>query len=474
VAAAGAAAESTVMVARLSPRPQALRARVAAGTARVGPLELAVALGAALAAVAGTIGADARWLAALGRIIVDRGAIPDGIPYATAPSTGWHNVPVLAELVFRGVTSAAGDRGLLAAQVVAVAAALAIVAWDLRRAGADDLGGAVALLAVVVGSLPVLVIVRSQLFSVLLFPVLIALLRGEARSPSLRIWLLVPLLALWSNLHGAVLVGLAVAATYLIFERGRQQPLLAGSVLVASALAICATPALQHTPEYYASLARNEAARRGEGLWAPISFTSGFDLLLLAAAIALLVLAIRSRPPLWEAIALAGLAVLTVKTARSGVWLLFLAAGPAARSIRFEPGQGRRLSAPTLAVALALALFGVARGPLLNGAGKPLLDDALHRAGRTAILAESIPAEQVALKGGHVWMSNPIDAFHRRDQRLYLDWLAGKPAGDAALRQARRVVLVIRGSPAAKRMARSRSFRPARHDNNAILYVRRP
>jgi len=71
-------------------------------------------------------------------------------------------------------------------------------------------------------------------------------------------------------------------------------------------------------------------------------------------------------------------------------------------------------------------------------------------------------------------MSNPIDAFHRRDQRLYLDWLAGKPAGDAALRQARRVVLVIRGSPAAKRMARSRSFRPAGHDNNAILYVRRP
>jgi hypothetical protein len=462
------------MVARLTMRAPGLRARVAAGSAWAGPLELAAALGAALAAVAGTIGADARWLAALGRIIVDRGEIPDGIPYASAPSTGWHNVPVLAELILRGLTSAAGDRGLLIAQVVAVAAALAILAWDLRRAGAGDLGGAAVLLVVVVGALPMLVIVRSQLFSLLLFPALVALLRADARSPSLRIWLLPPLLALWSNLHGAVLVGLAVVTAYLIFERGRRQPLLAGAVLVVSALAICATPALQHTPEYYNGLVRNEAARRGEGLWAPISLTSGFDLLLLAAAIVLLVLAIRARPTLWEAIALAGLAILTIKTARSGVWLLFLAATPAARGLSFEPGQGRRFAAPGLAVALALALFGIARGPVASGASKPLLDEAISRAGRTPILAEGVPAEQVALAGGRVWIGNPIDAFDHRDQRLYLDWLAGRPGGDAALRHANRVVLVLRGTATAKRMSKNPAFRPAGHDSNAILYARRP
>jgi len=463
-----------VIVGALSTRALALRARVAAASTRVGPLDLAVALSAALAAVAGTIGADARWLPALGRIIVDRGEIPDGVPYASAPSAGWHNVPVLAELVLRGLTSAAGDRGLLVAQVMAVAAAMAILAWDLRRAAANDLSGALVLLVVVVGALPVLVIVRSQLFSLLLFPVLIALLRAEARSPSLRIWLLPPLLAFWSNLHGAVLVGLAMAGAYLIFERGRRQPLLAGAVLVVSALAVCVTPALQHTPDYYRGLIRNEAAQRGEGLWAPLSLTSGFDLLLLAAAIALLVLAIRARPALWEVIALAGLAVLTVKTARSGVWLLFLAAAPAARSLRFEPGQGRRLAAPMLALALALAVFGLAQGPLANGAGTPLLGQALSHAAGTPILADSVPAEQVALAGGRVWISNPIDAFGHRDQRLYLDWLAGRPEGDAALRHADKAVLVLRDTPAAKRMRKARAFRPAAHDANAVLYVRRP
>src|SRR5437016_12487398 len=112
------------IVGALSMRAPAVRVRIAAGSARVGPLEVVVALGTALTAVAGTIGADARWLPALGRIILDRGGIPDGIPYASAPSAGWHNVPVLAELILRGLTSAAGERGLLLAQVVAGDAAL--------------------------------------------------------------------------------------------------------------------------------------------------------------------------------------------------------------------------------------------------------------------------------------------------------------------------------------------------------------
>ena len=461
------------MVAELTSRAPVLRARVAAASARVGPLELVAALGAVLAALAGTIGADARWLSALGAFIVRHGSIPDGIPWASAPSRGWHDVPVLAELIFRALMSMAGGRGLVAAQIVAVAAGFTMLAWDLRRNGAGELEGGFALLLAAIGSLPVLLIVRSQLFSVLLFPVLIALLRAEARVPSRRIWLLVPLVALWSNLHGAVLVGLAVAGAYLIFARGRSQPLVAGGVLAASIAALCATPALVHTPEYYYDLTRNEAARRGEGLWAPLSFTSVFDLLLIGTAVVLLVLALRARPALWELIAIAGLAVLTVKTARSGAWLLFVAAAPAARTLRFDPSRDdRRGSVFVLAAAMALVLVGVARGPLPSGAGKSVLDEALRRAAGSPILADAIPAEQVAAAGGRVWMSNPIDAFSPRDQRLYLDWLAGRPSGDAALPQAD-VVLVMRGDAPAKRLRQSRTFRRAEQDAKAALFVRR-
>jgi hypothetical protein len=456
----------------LSRRASDFRARVAALSTRLGPVEVAVTLGAALTAVAGTIGADARWLPALGRIIVDRGSIPDGVPFASAPSSGWHNVPVLAELILHWLTSLGGDHALLAAQVVAVAAALTILALDLRRENANELGSAVVLLIVIVGALPVIFVVRSQLFSLLFFPLLVLLLRAEGRSPSRWLWLVPPLLALWSNLHGAVLVGLAVAGPYLLFERGRRQPFLAASVLTTSVVAICATPALWHTPEYYLGLLQNEAARRGEGLWSPISFTSGFDLLLLAAGLALLVLALRARPRLWETIVLAGLAVLTVKTARSGVWLLFFAAAPAAKGLRFEPDRARRMTAPAFVVALLLGVFGLVRGPLPTSAGKPLIDEALRRAAGTPVVAESIPAEQIALAGGRVWMSNPIDAFPHHDQRVYLDWLAGRASGDAALRHAGRVVLVIRDDAPAKRLERASGFREVAHDANAILYVR--
>jgi len=466
------AAGGAAIVAGLSPRALALRSRVVAASSRLGPLELVVALGAALAAVAGTIGADARWLPALGRIIVGRGEIPKGVPYASAPSTGWHNVPVLAELILRGLTSVAGNRGFLVAQVIAVAAALALLAWDLRRAGADDFGGALVLLVIVVGALPALLVIRSQLFSLLFFPALVALLRIEMREPSARIWLLLPLLALWSNLHGAVLVGLAIAASYLVLERGRRQPLLAAAVLGGSALAVCATPALAQTPDYYLGVLHNEAARRGVQLWAPLSLTSGFDLLLLATAVTLVILALRSRPALWETVALAALAILTIRTARSGVWLLFFAAAPAARALRFGPGRSLRLAVPALAVAAAVVAFGLVHGPLSTGAGKPLLVEALQRAHGTPILAEGVLAEQVALAGGRVWMSNPLDAFSRHDQRLYLDWLAGHAKGDAALQAAPRVVLVLRDSDAAHRLGHSRLAHRVASDANALLYVK--
>ena len=74
---------------------------------------LAVAFGAGSCALLASVGADARWLAALGEEIVEKGSIPTGIPYAAAPSMDWVNVPVLGELIFHGLQVVAGDKGLL-------------------------------------------------------------------------------------------------------------------------------------------------------------------------------------------------------------------------------------------------------------------------------------------------------------------------------------------------------------------------
>jgi hypothetical protein len=240
-----------------------------------------------------------------------------------------------------------------------------------------------------------------------------------------------------------------------------------------SALAICLTPALERTPAYYLGVLRNEAARRGEGLWAPLSLSAGVDLLLLASGVVLLALAVRARPALWEIVGLAALAVLSAKTSRSGVWLLFFAAPPAARAVGLQT-RSRLWAVPTVAAGI-VAIYGLVHGPF---SPKARASDALIRqtvvaARGTPVLAQDALAEQVALAGGRVWMGNPLDAFPRRDQALYLDWLDGRPKGKGAFAHAPRAVLVKLYGPASRLTAQAPGLREAAADSYAVLYVKR-
>jgi hypothetical protein len=85
------------------------------------------------------------------------------------------------------------------------------------------------------------------------------------------------------------------------------------------------------------------------------------------------------------------------------------------------------------------------------------------------VLAEAFLGQQVVLAGGRVWVENPIDAFRRTDQRLYLDWLAARPSGDRAVARAR-YVLVQAGSKAGRRAARDRRLTVVEKAQHAVLY----
>jgi len=392
---------------------------------RPSPSTLAIALVAALVSVIGSMGADARWLVAMGRIVVERGSIPNEVPYAAASSSDWSNVPVLAELSFYGLDVALGDHGLLLAQLAAVIFACGVLAAGIRRAGVGHAAAALSLLLVAAASLSAFAVVRVQLFSLVLFPLLLLLLRSEARAPTRLIWLVVPLFALWSNLHGAALVGIAVAGAYLVLERSRCRPLESAAVLFLSGLALLATPALGGTVSYYAGVLQNEAAARGAGLWAPLSLTAPLDILFLAAALPLVALALRSRPALWELGALAGLVLLTIQSARGGVWLAFMLAVPAAAGLRRLRERPIRIGRALLGLSAAIVIASVIRGPLVAGASEELLERTLREAAGTPVLAEPLAAEQLAAAGGRLWLANPLDAFSAEDQRLYLDWLEG-------------------------------------------------
>lgn len=436
-------------------------------------LAVVIALITGLMAIVATVGADARWLAALGRIIVAQRSIPDGIPFAAAPTSHWSNTLVVAELTFDGLERAFGDRGLLVAQLVAVALAMTVLARDARAGGANSFGTASALALVAIGSLGSLAVARVQLFSLVLFPLLVALLRSQARAPSRRLYLALVLLAVWSNLHGAALLGLAVLWAYLALSRFRQERWTAVAVAVLAPLAICLTPAGIDTVDYYRGLLTNVAAQRGVGLWSPLS-TGPLDVLMVAVALALLFRMRRARPPLWELVVIAGLAILTIKAGRDGVWLLFFLAPLAAHSSRAVRREWNGLLPIAAVAALALLVLGLARTPTRATVGPALVARAITLAHGTPVLAEAIAAEQVALAGGRIWVGDPLDAFPRRIQGLYLDWLAGDPDGRAVLANPRiEVVLVSPGSAALTLTAADSAFIRVAGDKAAVLFVRR-
>lgn len=429
----------------------------------------------ALCALLATVGADASWLAALGGEIARSWSIPGGVPFAAVTSAGWHNVPVLGELVFHALDAGLGTRGLVFAQLVAVVACLTFVSIDVRRGGVADAPGALSLILVAFASAPAILVVRSQLYSLALFPLLVLLLRADARRPSRRLWLLVPLVALWSNLHGGVLLGVAVAGAYLVFARARKEPLVAAGVGAGMALALFATPALVETAAYYRGVLGSRAAVHGEGLWRPLSLGAPFDVVFLMVALPLLVLAIRSRPALWEKVAIAGLTIAAVRSSRNEVWLALFLALPAARGLA---GSRRwRIAVPPLAMgAIAgllavVAVAGIARTPASNGASPRLLQAAAGAAGRTPILADGLNAEELALASRRILIGNPLDAFPVREQQRYLDWLAGRRAGDVEVSRVQ-VVLVTAGSAAERRLARRPDFRALARDRWAVVYVR--
>lgn len=426
----------------------------------------------AAAALAGRVGSDARWLAALGRLIVQRGSVPAGIPFAADASAHWPNVPVLGELIFHWLEQAMGDRGLMLAQLLAGAVALGMLAADARSGGAGATGTSRALLLAGLGSITALAIARSQLFSLALFPVLCWLIRADARRPTNRIWLAIPLLALWSNLHGGVLVGLATFEAYLLFGRLRTQPVATVLVGLAGALAICATPALLASAAYYRGVLTGQAPSSGEGLWAPLALSSPLDVLFILCAAALLVQFWRAHPARWELAVALGLIFLAAQAGRNGVWLALFLAPPASRSF-VARRQWQLLTGPVALLSAALLLFALARGPVPDGASPGLVARAISLAHGSPVLASATIDEQVALAGGSIVVGDPIDAFPDRDQVAYLDWLKGSRHALAALGAGVRVILVMRTDPARQAVARDPAFARVGEDPQALLYARR-
>jgi len=383
--------------------------------------------GILFAALFAQIGADTYWLVALGDRIRNTGSIPDGVPFASADTSGWHNTLVLAELIL-SVAAGWGTAGLIGLQLVVDGAALALLAAGARRAGASDRATAVALAIAILGALPALVVVKLQVFSLIPFVLLLLLLRSQHRRPTRAIWLAPLLVALWTNLHGAVLLGVAVVGAYLLFSRLRIRPIETLLVGPATLLALLATPQGLRTIDYYRDVMGNEAAVRGAGMWARLSLSNPFDVVLIITAVVLLAAALRRRLPVWEYVVLLGLVVATATASRHGIWVVLAAAGPAACGFtRGSLAKGRSTATAGLLGALAGLVLALVVLPQRHadqmGVSPALVDAVAERTAHGVVLAPEPLVESLVAAGVTTWASNPIDAFDHDVQVAYLDFI---------------------------------------------------
>jgi hypothetical protein len=188
----------------------------------------AITLGVILLAVAlakGTQDPDYFWHVTAGRLIATTGAVPSTDPFSfTWAGQPWTPHEWLSELLIYRIVSSLGFAAAVIVFGLLGPLTFGVLAFILRRHAVRTLSIVV---ACTLGALVLIpfVTVRPQAVSWLLMAVVLGIL-WELRAPLGR-WalVLVPLFALWANLHGLWVIGLGMVAVYTLFTLAGRTPM---------------------------------------------------------------------------------------------------------------------------------------------------------------------------------------------------------------------------------------------------------
>ncbi len=334
-----------------------------------------------------SVGGDAFFCLLFGRDVLERG-LPHVNDMTTLGYGGWWiDAQWLAHLIFYGVYRVGGFPLCLVLVTTLEALGLAAASWAAVRAGASSVRVFMGTLAALT-LLPSFTVMRAQAFAWPLLGLVLWLVVDDDRRPSRRLWWAVPLIALWTNLHGSALVGagvvgLAALRTAIARPAQRLERLALGAVAGAASLA---SP--YWLPPYWWKMT-TDAGPFVE--WeAPTLLDDPQHVLLGALVLGGVAWRLRKLRTL-DALLLVVLALLGLRAVRYGLLLAFALAalGPGLLEAVIGPRSfAPRRVAPVVAFAGALFLGGVAFGAAV-------LDERL---------AEKFPPEVARLpfEGGNV------------------------------------------------------------------------
>jgi hypothetical protein len=256
---------------RANLRVPAFRGAVLRTAEQDGLLLLVFAGYAAALLLTATGTANDTWLAVVGGREAAHG-LPS-VDHLTVLAGGarWVDQQWLAQLLFYGAYS--GGRLMLVVILSASFAFAAIVgAAVVARWRGSDMRATVwvAAVAMVPYVLPAEV-PRAQSLVYPLFVGVVWLLIRDNLSPSRHVIVVLPVLALWANLHGSVLIGVTIVALHGLLIL-RRRPLVGSLLVGGSLLSVFASPYATGLPHYYRTTIFNPAFKLLNE-WGPTTLT---------------------------------------------------------------------------------------------------------------------------------------------------------------------------------------------------------
>jgi hypothetical protein len=188
--------------------------------------------------------ADSWMTLAAGREVWEHGLPSTDTLTVLGEGRTWTDQQWLAQLVTFAVHELGGHALLAVAACLSVTAAFALAVAGARSLGADARAIGILLFPVLLAA-PWGWTIRAQVFALPLFTGMLWLLATQARRPTRRVYLALPLLVVWGNVHGSAALGALLVVTLGIVElvatRGRSWR-RSLSLVVLAPLALLVTP----------------------------------------------------------------------------------------------------------------------------------------------------------------------------------------------------------------------------------------
>jgi hypothetical protein len=219
------------------------------------------------------------WLALVGgRLIAEHGLPHHDAFTILGHGRAWVDQQWLGQLAFYGLDVLGGVRLLLAANLLLVVGAFTAAVVCARRRGGQPTTVAVVALVALLPFLVTGIFARTQSLAYLPFVAVIALLTSGAGVSWRRVVLILAIIALWSNVHGSVLLAAALVALRGAVDLRESRRLgtidrRAAALLLGPWLCVLASPYSFHLLSYYAKTAFNPAFSTYLSYWAPTTFS---------------------------------------------------------------------------------------------------------------------------------------------------------------------------------------------------------